>query len=168
MAATNSPPKTLLKQLRTAYPDYQFSEADDFYWQPNLKTIFYNAAALSTPEGLADLLHELGHALLQHQQYEYDITLIQMEAAAWEQARELARQWHIPLGDTYADDSLATYQEWLAGRSACPHCNLTGIQQNKYTYQCLNCRCMWRVNDAKFCELRRYRLIKQQDQTDLG
>lgn len=158
MAVTNSPPKTLLEQLRAAYPDYQFSETDCFYWHPHSKTIFYNPSELSTPEGISDLFHELGHALLQHQEYEYDITLVQMEAAAWDQARKLAKRWCVTLADTYTDESLATYQEWLAGRSTCPQCNLTGIQKNIYTYQCLNCRCIWRVNDAKFCELRRYQL----------
>jgi len=158
MDAINSPnKKQLIEQLRATYPKLQFVPAEYFYWHPPSRTVFYVSQALSEPEGLYDLFHELAHGLLDHQAYEYDVSLIQMEAEAWAKAQELLSSF-LSFDDGYAQASLATYQSWLEKRSRCPACQHTGVQKNKYTYQCINCRCIWRVNDAKFCELRRHQL----------
>ncbi len=156
MDATSSLNKpSWFKQLQLRYRQVTFVPGDSFRWAAAERTLYFDPRALQTEEGSYDLLHELGHALLGHASYTYDVTLVQMEAEAWQQASLLAEESGMQLSEPYAQASLETYRDWLAKRSTCPTCASTGIQKNKRTYQCINCRCAWRVNDAKFCALRR-------------
>lgn len=126
----------------------------DFSWDPQAVTVRY---ATTGEHATALLLHELGHALLGHGAYTTDIELVAMERAAWEQARTLGATYHVPLTDDLIEDSLDTYRDWLHARSLCPYCGATGVQAGARTYHCLNCTGTWRVNEARTCELRRYK-----------
>ena len=159
MDASNSLKKnSLLKEIKKLYPSLSFAEGELFRWDSELHCIYYDPESLDDPEGQYNLLHELAHALLGHANYTYDVALVQMEAEAWQRSHELAAQFGLSVDPAYAEGALDTYRGWLSGRSMCPACAMTGVQQTKNTYQCINCRCRWRVNDAKFCALRRFKV----------
>lgn len=117
--------------------------------------------AVKSEKDIWALLHELSHAVLGHFSYERDIELIGKEVEAWRHARDsLAPKYKLSIPDEAIDDELETYREWLHARSSCPDCNLNGIQTETDTYRCLNCRAVWKANDARNCELRR-RILTQ-------
>ncbi len=146
MDATTMP--SIVAQLAKDYPAFQFVEGDDFHWSPEKKTIDYTTG----PDAL--LLHELGHALLDHKDYASDIGLLAMERDAWDKARTLP--YGVALSDDIIQDHLDTYREWLHARSTCPKCGATGHQVKKLGYHCVACGADWRVNEARVCGLKRY------------
>lgn len=149
----------LLQRVRKDYPAFVFCPGELFRWSPMTKTITYDP---NEPQAPLLLLHELGHALLAHELFDRDIQLIRQESAAWEHATTvLAPKYGIAVDTTILDEQLQTYRQWLYLRSLCPSCSQTGIQTTKNTYSCMNCRCSWRVNDARQCNLRRLRLLGQ-------
>lgn len=146
----------LLETLVTAYPSLTFHVGASFEWQPRTKTIMYDSA---DPEFEARLLHELGHALLQHDSYDRDIDLVAMERDAWQMARlELAPTYNVVISGNSIHHDMDTYRDWLHERSTCPHCGSNGIQMKKHDYKCVTCLKSWRVNEARTCQLRRYKL----------
>jgi hypothetical protein len=145
---------SLLHKLKTDYPDFQFVAGDSFVWSPEVATVYYGSAQ---PHAKELLLHEVSHGLLGHQKYSRDIELLAMEAAAWEKAAELAQQYHFPISEDLAQEHLDTYRDWLHARSTCINCTATGYQIGKDTYSCPACLTQWRVNEARICELRRYK-----------
>jgi hypothetical protein len=151
MPLTNS----LLANISGRFPHLSFAEANDFLWSPDTKTIYYN---LDDENGTALLLHELGHAQLDHHDYARDIQLIGMEVDAWQQAKLLAREVAVAINEDVQQDHLDTYRDWLHDRSCCPECDATGHQVGRQQYRCLACLSEWRVNEARTCQLRRYRM----------
>lgn len=150
---------SLLKRIRQDNAAYGFVLAEDFMWSPSSRTIAYK-----TPQSFGDiwtLLHEVGHAQLDHNTYQYDIELIGYEVAAWERAKEIALRYGIAINDDYIEDNLDTYRFWLHERSICPTCQHNGLQQTKNTYSCYNCKCLWRVNEARICRLKRTKLLSR-------
>lgn len=147
---------SLIDRLSERYPAFRFTAGDRFEWQPETSAILFD---IDDPLFEARLLHELGHATLGHKTYDRDIDLIAMERDAWQVARmELGPEFSVVIdGDTIHHD-MDTYRDWLHARSTCPHCESTGIQIRKAEYQCVTCRKHWRVNEAKHCQLRRYKL----------
>lgn len=131
------------------------SEGDDFRWDHQSKTIFYSTTGADAP---FYLLHEMGHAVLGHQAYPDDITLISMERAAWDEALTLSKQYTITIPDDIIEDALDSYRDWLHARSTCPTCGSTGMQSSRDAYECLACHTRWKVNEARSCALRRYTL----------
>jgi hypothetical protein len=118
--------------------------------------VSYNPDEGST--GFWSILHELGHALLDHQSYENDVNLLQKEAEAWEKAVIVAKSYGMTIDQEHIQNCLDTYRDWLHKRSTCPTCSSHGLQQNKALYRCLNCQGAWKVSSARFC--RPYRLKK--------
>lgn len=145
---------SLLHKLKTDNPTIHFVAGDTFLWSPESRTVFYVSDG---PHSKTLLLHEVSHALLGHSEYKRDIELIAMESAAWDKAKELAKTYHFPVSDSVAEDHLDTYRDWLHARSTCPDCTATGYQTNRDTYRCPACTSEWRVNEARVCELRRYK-----------
>ncbi|MES2630831.1 MAG: hypothetical protein V4611_02660 [Patescibacteria group bacterium] len=145
---------SLLHKLKTDYPEVHFVTGDTFAWVPETKTVFY---VNDGPQSKALLLHEVSHGLLDHREYKRDIELLAMEAAAWEKAKELAKTYHFPISEAVAEDHLDTYRDWLHARSTCPECTAIGYQTSRDTYSCPACNTEWRVNEARVCELRRYK-----------
>lgn len=144
-----------IERLSARFPHLRFRQAADFYWSPSQATIFYRP--LTGPESVHLLLHEAAHALLNHRDFTNDIQLLGRERDAWTYARtDLAPQFATKLDEDIIQDHLDTYRDWLARRSRCPECAQTGLQTGEYAYKCLNCACAWKVNDARFCRLRRY------------
>lgn len=159
MVATTTPPTKTFRQIVRQFPAYTFKPGE-FKWSPTSQTIFYKPPR--TLEDLWSLLHELAHAELGHTTFGLDIELIQYEGEAWNCAAQLlAPRFGLDIDPNYIEDHLDTYRGWLFKRSLCPNCTQTGIQTTKNTYSCINCRCLWRTNEARTCALRRTRLQGQ-------
>lgn len=145
----------LIHKLARAYPQFTFVQGTFAYWSPRDRKVVYEADS-SNPQALWTLLHELGHAVLDHQSYQSDAHLLQKEVNAWQEARILARDNGLNIDENYINDCLDTYRDWLHKRSACPICYMHGLQQHIEQYICLNCKSTWQVSSERFC--RPYRL----------
>lgn len=149
---------SIVKRLTRDYPRYRFQTGNVFSWSYHSQTITYIDE--ESPAAIAQLLHETAHAILGHHHYTRDIDLITIERQAWEAAiHQLAPNYNIILtmDDDVVQDAIDTYRKWLHARSTCPTCGAVGIETAKHHYHCLLCTGNWRVNEARSCELRRYR-----------
>ncbi len=140
----------LLKKLSVGFPDLKFIRGNQCRWSPGDRTITYTT---DTSEDCASwaLLHELAHATLNHTTYRMDIDLLLMEVAAWEKAKQLAKNYGFAIDDGHIQDCLDTYRDWLDQRSTCPTCGNNSLQQGSEEYQCFNCQTLWRVSSSRFC-----------------
>jgi len=145
---------SLVKKLKSDYPQFVFKEGSGFLWSHKDQTVHYAV----DDDSRSLLLHELSHGLLDHADYSRDIKLVAMERDAWGKAEELATNYGILITDDFIQSNLDTYRDWLHSRSTCPKCEATGLQTQKNSYQCLACGHAWRVNEARTCALRRYNL----------
>ncbi len=145
---------SLVKKLKSTYPQFNFKQASDYLWSPSEQTVYY----LDSPDEYGYLLHELSHGLLGHTDYYYDIELIAMERAAWDKALIISQSYGLTIGDNLIESTLDSYRDWLHSRSTCPKCGATGHQTHKNIYACPACNQNWRVNEARLCALRRYKL----------
>ncbi len=146
----------LIKSLVADYPEINFKASDKFYWSPKNKTVYFGGEKTSEVASWS-LLHELSHGLLNHQTYNSDFELLQLEVEAWEEAKRLATKYQIIVSEDHIQDCLDTYRDWLHRRSACPTCKSRGLQIDSKTYECSQCDSKWRVSSARFC--RPYRKI---------
>jgi hypothetical protein len=142
---------TVLEQLAHWLPDVRLEPGPTFYWSPRNKHIAYSVKALERQEGIWALLHEAGHALLNHQTYRSDFELLAIEVAAWERAKALAKDLNVVIGEDHIQDCLDTYRDWLHRRSLCPTCGTVSLQHPDGAYACHNCPAQWHVTPAKFC-----------------
>lgn len=143
---------SLVETLIADFPQFAFAPDKVCRWSPETQTIFFT-------DDDAGLLHELGHALLDHNDFAQDIELLHIERDAWNKACEIAAKYDVAIDDEQIEDALDTYREWLHARSKCPNCQQTGVQSVKTgVYSCVNCLAKWTTNDARICGLRR-RLI---------
>lgn len=132
-------------------PDITFRPSDRFGWDPVGREITYVAGG-----DPASLLHEVGHARLDHTSYTRDIELLRKERHAWTYARDhLAALYGVSIDDDVIEASLDTYRDWLHARSLCPDCRVSGVQHTAERYRCIHCEREWTVNDARTCQLRR-------------
>lgn len=151
MAKTNS----LVARLQADFPEVTLVPSDDFYWSPRTKTVHYNEN--TDGDGRITLLHELAHALLDHQQFKHDIDLLKIEREAWDYAKDvLGPRYNLSVSEDTVEQMIDTYRDWLHARSTCPSCSMTGVQTAEATYHCLGCSRDWKVNDARRCGLKRY------------
>ena len=148
MATVNT---DLLGQLQQLLPDIKFVDAGKFHWSPRFKTVNYDATELNQPAGQWALIHEAGHGQLQHTTYKTDFELLQMEVAAWEAAKAIARQLDMQIDQDHIEDCLDTYRDWLHRRSTCPTCGSVSLQRESGEYHCHNCNSEWKVSQARFC-----------------
>jgi DNA-directed RNA polymerase subunit M/transcription elongation factor TFIIS len=132
-----------------------FKKSVRFLWSPNEQTIYY---FYESDNDYVYMFHELSHALLGHADYTRDVELLAMERDAWDKAVEIAKKYKMEIDDETVQSTLDTYRDWLHDRSTCPICGATGIQTEKYMYKCLECNHEWRVNEARLCALRRYKM----------
>ncbi len=154
---------TLIDQLSARHPGLSFVAGKQFCWAPETSEIFYKQDATGEQASWS-LLHETGHALLDHKTYQADFELIRLEVAAWEKARELAVELSVEIDEDHIQDCLDTYRDWLYKRSICPKCSTKSIQQSDFAhYRCFNCQTTWRVTASRFC--RAYRSTKKVTQT---
>ena len=145
----------IIQNLKNKYPQFIFSPSDNFYWSYSDKTIFYNE---KLPNFELFILHELAHAILQHNKYTQDIQLIAMERQAWDYTIKLAKSLKIKAPESIIQSSIDSYRDWMHSRSTCPKCTSTGLQIDKKNYKCPACDHVWAVNEARICSLKRYSL----------
>jgi hypothetical protein len=141
----------LLNRIAADYPEIGFAEGKSFYWSPAKRHIIYRRDAAGTVATFS-LLHELGHALLNHKRYTLDFELLQLEVAAWEEAKRIAPTYGINIDEDHIQDCLDSYRDWLYRRSICPTCTTKALQQdNEPLYRCFNCHTTWQVAPSRFC-----------------
>ena len=142
----------VIEKLTNSYPNLQIKPGKTYYWSPG-DTSVYVAKGDKSPEGIWALLHETGHAILQHERYFTDIELLQMEVEAWDQAQQLMKVLDIDgeIDEDHIQDCLDSYRDWLHKRSLCPDCTLSGIQTKPDTYTCVFCHRKWKVSADLFC-----------------
>jgi hypothetical protein len=154
------PPSNLadmLARIIIDYPDVQFVASSRYSWHAGHRHVSYcRKSSGNTMHDMFSLLHELGHALLQHKDYTHDIELLQLEVTAWEQAAALASRYDLKLDDDYVQDCLDTYRDWLHLRATCPTCYGRSLQSDRNHYHCFNCQTEWQVSRSRLC--RPYRL----------
>lgn len=148
----------LLVAFRKTFPDISFVAADSFYWSPRKRVIHYDESSLREEPGRWSLLHEAGHALLDHQTYSTDFDLLKIEVSAWEKAKVLGKKHGHQIDENHIEDCLDTYRDWLYLRSTCPSCMNSSQQINSTTYRCFNCNSEWTVSASRKC--RSYRKKK--------
>lgn len=142
--------QSVIAQLSHDYPNLVFVAGDAFYWSPVNRRIVYKQAVEGT-EPVVSLLHEVGHALLNHKHYKLDFELLQLEIAAWEEAKWIAPAYNITIEDDHVQDCLDSYRDWLHRRSICPSCATQALQQDDGIYRCFNCHTRWQVASSRFC-----------------
>lgn len=145
----NSP--TLVDRLKADFPAIDFVESSGFSWHAGQNNISYKAIAIDDTHGSWALLHEVGHALLEHKDFNSDIELLKMEVAAWEQAKQLAATYSTKIDEEYVQSCIDSYRDWLHVRSTCPTCHSRSLQTDKRTYCCLNCDAEWKVTRNRLC-----------------
>lgn len=148
--------ETFVNKLRRDFPALQFVEGPLASWSHQERIVYFSTTSSQSDKWTA--LHELGHALLEHQDFTSDADLLQKEIEAWDEAVELGRKYQVAIDPDHIQNCLDTYRDWLHKRSSCPNCGSHGLQQNKALYHCLSCQTTWKVGSNRFC--RPYRLKK--------
>lgn len=148
---TSQKPSLVLEQIQSDYPTIEFVKSSKFSWHAGSKLVTYMPFTQDDMQGAWALLHELGHALLDHTDFDTDIELLKIEVAAWEQAHELAKSYNVTIEDEYIQNCLDSYRDWLHLRSTCPTCFERSLQVDKHTYRCLNCHTEWHVTRSRLC-----------------
>ncbi len=151
--------RTLIKKLPKDFPALTFEPGADFCWSPKTKTVVYATTVEDETVAAWSLLHEVAHALLDHNRYGSDFELLHLEAAAWHKAAELAKAYDYMIDGDHIQDCLDTYRDWLHQRSTCPVCGTTSLQETSRKYRCHNCSTSWTVTASRFC--RPYRRLQQ-------
>ncbi len=126
---------TFLAKIRSDFPEFRFIGGARFSFRPP-KTIVIG------PEEPSDdslLLHELGHALSKHKDFDTGAKRLKMEVEAWEKARELAPKYGVTIDEEMVESELDTYRDWLHKKSRCPKCGLTRFQTPDGEYHCPRC-----------------------------
>ena len=141
----------LLSTLRQDFPAVTFVAGDTFHWSPKKQTVFYVDAGIDSESSTWSLLHELGHAVLEHQTFQTDFDLLMLEVSAWDKALALGKQYGVTINPDHVQDCLDTYRDWLYQRSTCPACTSCSLQIDAYTYSCFNCNMSWRVSRSRLC-----------------
>lgn len=126
---------TLIKKIRQDYPDYRFIGGKKFMFRYP-RTIIIGPIE---PHANLLLLHELGHAILGHRDYETNIKRMKMEVDAWEEARRLSEIYGVEFDENVMQDELDSYRDWLHKKSRCPKCGLTRFETPDGQYHCPRC-----------------------------
>lgn len=127
----------LVARLRADYPNLSFQSGELTKFTPP-RSIFY--ASDASP---LELLHELGHYLIDKPSYASDIELVRIESEAWVKAKALCTTYGVKWNENYAEDHLDTYRDWLHVVSLCKNCQLAGYQDNTGLYHCSLCGAKW-------------------------
>lgn len=131
------------------FPDLNFEAGRFFMWSPNAQTITYDSKRINSNNGRIALLHEVGHALLEHKIYKYDMELITMEMDAWDIVREMGPRFGLKIDEDHIARCIDSYDEWLSKRATCPDCNNFSLQKDRSSYRCFACGSVWSVNKRK-------------------
>lgn len=148
----------LLSLFKSSYPKLIFKVGQDFAWSPKSATITYISDNAGEPDNTYALIHELAHADLGHSSYDDDFSLLRLEVAAWERAKEIAVSVGVKIDTEHIEDCLDTYRDWLHARAKCPTCGVVSLQAKDGAYTCFNCKTGWKVPKSQLCRVRRTRI----------
>lgn len=127
----------LAAKISDNYPELQLVPGERFRFSPP-DHIYYD------PSGHPlELLHELGHYLIEKNDFTSDIELVEIESLAWAKAREICANYDVKYDEDFAEDHLDSYRNWLHETSLCKNCNLAGYQDNSGLYHCAFCGATW-------------------------
>lgn len=141
----------LITKITRDFPSLRLRPGSTFYWAPDDQAIFFDSTATGQTARWS-LLHEVGHALLEHKNYTSDMDLLALELTAWEKAQSVGNIYNISIKDEHIQQCLDSYRDWIYKRSTCPICSTTSAQQdNTTTYHCYNCHHAWQVSNGRFC-----------------
>jgi len=141
----------LLANLRADFPALSFVSGSRFAWSPASNQVMYREDPLVDDASTWALLHEVGHALLEHNNYQTDFELLQLEIAAWNKAKGISKRYGHQVDSEHIEDCLDTYRDWLYQRSTCPACTACSLQIDSKTYCCFNCDTSWEVSKSRLC-----------------
>lgn len=140
----------LIAKLKKTYPEINIEFSDDYKWSPSSNIVF-----IPKKYEPSYLLHEFGHGLCNHKDYDLAIDLVRHEQEAWDKAYELAKKFKVKIKDDLVADSMTSYYTWLHKRAICPKCHEEGLEIEKNSYKCFFCNCSWKVNEARQCNIKR-------------
>ena len=87
------------------FPELKFECADVFMWEPENHVVTYDPKRIESERGKFMLLHEIGHARLDH--YETaDALLYRIEREAWDEARTLALRFGVKVDHLFISRKL--------------------------------------------------------------
>lgn len=152
----------LLMRLEEDFPELRFRPGSKFAFRPPRTIIYTDADKESrrrepekTEQSLAakinecveiknnylkmQLLHEVGHAILEHRNWGMDLERVKMEGAAWAEAEKLCVKYGVKYDENFAEEELDSYRDWLYARSTCAECGLTMYQTPDGKYHCPQC-----------------------------
>lgn len=134
----------LIKRLGEDFPGLVFEVSEEFRFRPP-RTVYYNPDFCGLPYDKIALLtlHEAAHAALEHKDYDYDVSLLRMEAGAWWRVREVCGGYGVRWDEEFVQDRLDSYRDWLHGRSLCAGCGVSGWQDEQLSYHCPVCCGTW-------------------------
>ncbi len=131
------------------FPQFKFQPGRFNMWSPHTHTIYFDTRRIKSDSGKAGLLHEIGHGLLGHRLYKYDMELLKMEMEAWDVVRQLGPKYGITIDEKHIARCISTYDNWLSKRATCPDCNNFSLQKDRCTFGCFACGSKWKVNERK-------------------
>jgi hypothetical protein len=150
----------LFNSIQEDNPSINFEPGDRFFWNPHSSTVFFVEDEIHELNGIWSLLHELGHAKLNHKSYRDDLQLLMMEVGAWSEAKNIAGKYNVAIEERHIEKCIDSYRVWLHQRSRCIDCKTNSLQLNKTTYKCHNCGTSWTVPETAVCQIRKRRVIK--------
>ena len=118
-------------------------------WSPHTNSVVYDTRRKNTNDGKIALVHEIGHALLDHRIYKFDAQLLEMEMDAWDVARKLAKKYGLKVDERHIARCIDTYDYWMTKRATCPDCQNFSLQRARDEYSCFCCGSVWQVNWRK-------------------
>ena len=121
--------------LAQDFAEFRFVRGRKFAFRPP-RTIVVGP---SEPSWQLLVLHEIGHAVLEHENFDVDIKRLKMEVEAWEKAQELAVVYGVEWDEAVVQGELDTYRDWLHQKSRCPKCGLTRFETPDGQYYCPRC-----------------------------
>ena len=125
----------LTEKSKKDYPDLRFKEGRKFAFRPP-RTIVIGP---EEPGAELLLLHEVGHAISGHRDFDVDVKRLKMEVEAWEKARDLANNYGVEFSEEVMETELDSYRDWLHQKSRCPACGLTRFETPDGQYHCPRC-----------------------------
>lgn len=148
----------IFNKVTADHSDIVFEPSDSFVWSPEQGVVRFIEERVSTDEGIWSLLHEVGHARLNHTTFRDDLELLIMEVAAWGEAKKLADKYGVDIKQEHIDGCIDSYRDWLHSRSKCVECATHSLQTDNTTYRCYNCGTKWKVPASRMCMTRKTRI----------
>lgn len=145
----------MITLLKNKYPEITFQPSDKYSWVAEKKIITFIKNDTNKLKHHS-LLHELAHALLDHEYFKNDINLLKLERDAWAYAKRLLSEYKIEVNIDHIEDCMDTYRDWIHKRATCPQCAHVGYQSSKNSYDCLFCVVTWNVSESRLCMVKRY------------